>query len=194
VTFTNEAFAAPSSLMDLFLESFRTGVKTEALLKHLLIVAVDAEAYRVSNDTDFSSEQPYMAKDYLDMMWRRNRFQARILELGFNFVFTDMDIIWFRNPLLRIPVGADIAMSSDVFYGDNPYDLNKNANGGFLRPRTIAFYGDWYQARAADPGENEQLLFFFEGEQQVLCLFIIELERNIYIRQSVWKNNQDKKK
>jgi hypothetical protein len=29
-----------------------------------------------------------MQKDYLDMMWRRNRFQARILELGYSFVFT----------------------------------------------------------------------------------------------------------
>lgn len=101
MTFTNEAFAAPGSLMDLFLESFRAGLKTEALLKHLLIVAVDAKAYEwcrqvhplcyslaASNGTDFSSEQPYMAKDYLEMMWRRNRFQAHILELGFNFVFT----------------------------------------------------------------------------------------------------------
>lgn len=78
-------------------------------------------------------------------------------------LFQDVDIIWFRNPLLRIPVGADIAMSTDAFYGDNPYDLHKKANGGFLyvksRARTIAFYGDWYAARATDPGENEQLLF-----------------------------------
>ncbi|TVU05809.1 hypothetical protein EJB05_48992, partial [Eragrostis curvula] len=42
MTFTNEAFSAPGSLMDLFLESFHTGLKTEPLLKHLVIVAVDA--------------------------------------------------------------------------------------------------------------------------------------------------------
>ena len=40
----------------------------------------------------------------------------------------DVDIIWLRNPLLRIPIGADMAMSCDFFGGDNPYDLNKLAN------------------------------------------------------------------
>jgi hypothetical protein len=102
MTFTNEAFSAPGSLMDLFLESFHTGVKTEPLLKHLVIVAVDAKALRLcqqahplcyhldvdSGGADFSSEQEFNAKDYLDMMWLRHRFQARVLELGYSFVFT----------------------------------------------------------------------------------------------------------
>ncbi|TVU05808.1 hypothetical protein EJB05_48991, partial [Eragrostis curvula] len=118
----------------------------------------------VDGGADFSSEQEFNAKDYLDMMWLRHRFQARVLELGFSFVFTDVDIVWFRNPLLRVPVAADIAMSCDQYYGDNPYDLNKNANGGFVfarsRPRTVAFYRDWHeQARADYPGKNEQFVF-----------------------------------
>ncbi|XP_062199625.1 uncharacterized protein At4g15970-like [Phragmites australis] len=175
MTFTNEAFAAPGSLMDLFLESFRTGVRTEPLLKHLIIVAADAKAFERCQlvhplcyalpvgGANFTSEQVFMVGDYLDMMWRRNRFQARVLELGYSFVFTDVDIVWFRNPLLRIPVGVDFAMSSDSFYGDNPYDLNKRANGGFVyskaSARTVAFYGGWYEARKAYPGKNEQDLF-----------------------------------
>ncbi|XP_062193492.1 uncharacterized protein At4g15970-like [Phragmites australis] len=176
MTFTNEAWTAPGSLMDLFLESFRTGVRTEPLLKHLVIVAVDAKAFErcqqvhplcyalpVEDGASFASEQRYMAKDYLDMMWRRNLFQARVLELGYSFVFTDVDIVWFRNPLLRIPVGADLAMSCDWFHGSNPYDLDKRANGGFVyakaSARTVAFYGAWYEARSAHPGKNEQELF-----------------------------------
>lgn len=175
MTFTNRAWAAPGSLMDLFLSSFRFGVRTEPLLKHLVIVAVDATAYercaqahplcyhlRVRG-VDYASEQAFMEKDYLDMMWRRNRFQARVLELGYSFVFTDMDIIWLRNPLLRVPVGADLAMSADYFHGDNPYDLNKTANGGFVYaragPRTVAFYDGWYEARREFPGKNEQDVF-----------------------------------
>jgi hypothetical protein len=27
--------------------------------------------------------------------------------LGYGFVFTDVDVVWFRNPLPRIPVGAE---------------------------------------------------------------------------------------
>ena len=100
MTFTNEAWTAPGSLLDLFLQSFRLGVRTVPLLKHLIVVAVDAKAYercqlvhqlcyyfRVDG-VDYAAEQSYMQKDYLDMMWLRNRFQARILELGYSFVVT----------------------------------------------------------------------------------------------------------
>jgi len=178
MTFTNKAWTAPGSLMDLFLESFRVGVRTEPLLKHLVIVAVDGKAYarctqvhpfcyhlraRGAGVDDYASEQSFMSKSYLDLMWRRNRFQARVLQLGYSFVFTDMDILWLRNPLLRVPVGADLAMSADYFYGDNPYDLNKTANGGFVyakaSARTAAFYDGWYEARREHPGKNEQDVF-----------------------------------
>ncbi|CAL5087470.1 unnamed protein product [Urochloa decumbens] len=127
MTFTNKAWSAPGSLTDLFLESFRTGIRTAPLLNHLVIVAVDAAAFSRCQQThplcyalpvttnnqsasttaaNYASEQRYMAGDYLEMMWRRNRFQARVLDLGYNFVFTDVDIVWLRNPLLRIPVGG----------------------------------------------------------------------------------------
>jgi hypothetical protein len=179
MTFTNGAFASPGSLLDLFLHSFRVGVRTAPLLRHLIIVAVDDKAYgrcrrvhplcyhlrRGTNggDDDYSAELPFMKRNYLGMMWRRNRFQARVLRLGYSFVFTDVDIVWFRNPLLRVPVGADFAMSCDKFYGDNPYDLDKKANGGFVyaraSARTVAFYDSWYEARGAHPRKNEQDLF-----------------------------------
>ena len=35
---------------------------------------------------------------------RRNRLQASVLALGYSFVFTDADIAWFRNPLLRMRI------------------------------------------------------------------------------------------
>ncbi|KAK3130485.1 hypothetical protein QOZ80_6BG0494040 [Eleusine coracana subsp. coracana] len=176
MTFTNEAWSAPGSLLDLFLQSFRLGVRTAPLLKHLVVVAVDVGAYercqhvhplcyhlRGPAGVDYASEQSFMKQNYLDMMWRRNRFQARVLRLGFSFVFTDVDIVWLRDPLLRIPVGADMAMSCDWFYGDNPYDLNKTANGGFVYakagPRMVDFYDGWYAARAAYPGTHEQFVF-----------------------------------
>jgi hypothetical protein len=37
---------------------------------------------------DFAAEQKYMKGDYLEMMWKRNRFQQTILELGYTFLFT----------------------------------------------------------------------------------------------------------
>ncbi|OEL31165.1 Uncharacterized protein BAE44_0007816 [Dichanthelium oligosanthes] len=161
--------------MDLFLESFRTGLKTEALLKRLVIVALDTKAFErcqqvhplcydlAVDGANLASEQKYMAKDYLDMVWRRVRFQGRVLELGYSFVLTDMDIVWFRSPLLRIPIGADIAIACDSFHGDNPYDLNKRANSGLVyakaSARTAMFYDAWYDVRTLFPGQKTQDVF-----------------------------------
>jgi hypothetical protein len=118
--------------------------------------------YSLAGDGD-AAELSFMSKGYVDLMWARNRFQSRVLALGYSFVFTDTDIVWFRNPLLRIPVGADIAMACDNFFGDNPYDLDKFANGGFVYARptaaTVAFFRDWYEARTRYPGEHDQFVF-----------------------------------
>lgn len=98
----------PGSLLELFLESFRLGVRTQPLLKHLVIVAMDAKAlewcqhmhplcYPLGSGSGdgapggtTAAEVTFMSKDYVDLMWARNRFQARVLELGFGFVFTDV--------------------------------------------------------------------------------------------------------
>uniref|UniRef100_A0ACD5UXC5 Uncharacterized protein n=1 Tax=Avena sativa TaxID=4498 RepID=A0ACD5UXC5_AVESA len=177
MTFTNKAWTSPGSLLDLFLESFREGDNTEPLLKHLVIVAVDGKAFEqcklvhplcyyldVGSGVNMTAEKAYMSKDYLEMMWVRNKFQTRVLELGYAFLFTDMDIVWFRNALLHIPVGADITISSDKYKDDDgaPYGPQA-ANGGFLyaRPsdRTIAFFKGWYEARKVHKRQHDQYVF-----------------------------------
>ncbi|XBH71103.1 hypothetical protein VPH35_098621 [Triticum aestivum] len=120
-----------------------------------------------------NQKKPYKAKrEYMSRV--RNKFQTRVLELGYSFVFTDVDIVWFGNPLLRVPVGADVAISCDQFYGDNPYDVWKNANGGFpyARPsaRTVAFFKGWYEARRAHPGQHDNFCQHKKDFRQ-LCTF-----------------------
>lgn len=103
------------------------------------------------------------------MMWRQNRFQAP--RPGSCSSATQLRLHGHGHHLaaepvparLRVPVGADLAMSSYYFYGDNPSDLNKTANGGFVYAkagaRTVVFYDGWYEARRAYPGKNEQDVF-----------------------------------
>lgn len=100
MTAINEAWAAPGSFLDLFLESFRHGENIGHLVQHLLIVAMDKKAFDRCNAVhpfcywfrvdgmDFAADQSYMKGDYLEMMWKRNRFQQTILELGYTFLFT----------------------------------------------------------------------------------------------------------
>ncbi|KAF6174612.1 hypothetical protein GIB67_006264 [Kingdonia uniflora] len=100
LTTLNEAWAVPGSVLDLFLESFRIGYQTHKLLNHLVIIALDRNAYTRCMDVhghcyalttegvDFSKEAYFMTPDYLKMMWRRIDFLRSILQMGYNFIFT----------------------------------------------------------------------------------------------------------
>lgn len=101
MTQINLAWTKPGSLLDLFFESFRLGEGgVSRLLDHLVIVTMDPAAYEGcqavhrhcyflrTTGVDYRSEKTFMSKDYLEMMWGRNKFQQTILELGYNFLFT----------------------------------------------------------------------------------------------------------
>ncbi|KAJ4798045.1 nucleotide-diphospho-sugar transferase family protein [Rhynchospora pubera] len=174
LTQINEAFAKPGSLLDLFLESFHAGENIERLLNHLVMVTMDQNAYdrckslhphcyfMRTEGVYYNNEKTFMSKDYLDMMWGRNKFQLTILELGFNFLFTDVDVLWFRDPFRHISLAAHLAISSDVFLGD-PDSVSNFPNGGFLYAKscnkTIEFYRFWQEGRERFAGRNEQEVF-----------------------------------
>ncbi|KAG8375290.1 hypothetical protein BUALT_Bualt10G0085000 [Buddleja alternifolia] len=171
ITTLNEAWIEPDSIFDLFLESFRIGNQTLWLLKHLVVVAMDQSAFNhclglhlncyflKTEDVDFSGEAHFMTPGYLKMMWRRIDFLRTVLEMGFNFVFTDADIMWFRNPFPHFYSDTDFQISCDSYRG-NPSDLNNAPNGGFnyvkSSNQTIEFYKFWYQSRESYPRKHDQ--------------------------------------
>ncbi|XP_010263033.1 PREDICTED: uncharacterized protein At4g15970-like isoform X2 [Nelumbo nucifera] len=171
LTTLNEAWAAPDSIFDLFLESFRIGDHTHMLLNHLVVIALDQKAYTrclamhthcfalLTEGVNFSGEAYFMTPDYLKMMWRRINFLQSVLEMGYHFIFTDADIMWFRNPLPHFYSDADFQTACDHFIG-NSYDVQNKANGGFnyakSNNRTIEFYRFWYSSRETYPGYHDQ--------------------------------------
>ncbi|XP_010259627.1 PREDICTED: uncharacterized protein At4g15970-like [Nelumbo nucifera] len=171
LTTLNEAWAAPGSIIDLFIDSFRVGDRTSWLLKHLVVVALDQEAYTrclvihthcfalVTQGSNFTGEAYFMTSDYLEMMWRRIDFLRSVLEMGYHFIFTDADIMWFRNPFPHFYPDADFQIACDNFMG-NPSDLSNRPNGGFnyvkSNKRTIEFYKFWYSSRETHPGYHDQ--------------------------------------
>lgn len=101
VTMMNQAWAEPNSTFDAFLDGFHAGEGTERLLRHVVVVCLDNEAYSRCNEVhprrcfllrttgvDFSGEKLFMVPDYLKMMWRRTEFLGSLLKLGYNFLFT----------------------------------------------------------------------------------------------------------
>lgn len=182
ITSLNEAWAANNSMIDLFLESFHSGENIQHLLPHLVIVCVDQKAYdrcmqlhphcfqMKTSGVDFSAEKLYMTEDFLKMMWRRIEFLGEVLQLGYSFIFSDGDVIWFRNPFAVFSTNMDFQVSTDR-YGGTPFDLHhQQPNSGFLfvrsNNRTIEMYKYWYEARLRNPGKNDQnvLTAMFEEE------------------------------
>ncbi|KAL3635899.1 hypothetical protein CASFOL_020446 [Castilleja foliolosa] len=172
LTTLNEAWAAPNSVVDLFLDSFRFGVHTRCLLNHLVIVSLDRKAFSrclivhshcfalFTDGVDFSHEAYFMTPDYLTMMWRRIDFLRSVLEMGYNFVFTDADVMWFRDPFPNFHPNADFQIACDRFSGI-AVDIENNApNGGFKfvrsNKRSIAFYKFWYASHSTYPGLHDQ--------------------------------------
>lgn len=171
LTTLNEAWSSPNSVLDVFLQSFRIGEGTRKLLDHLVMVALDKKAYDrcismhpycfalTTEGVDFSGEKNFMSDGYLKMMWRRIDFLRVVLEMGYNFIFTDTDIVWFRNPLPHFHQDADFQIACDQFLGDES-DLNNRPNGGFNYVKsnnlTVEFYKFWYSSRETYPGLHDQ--------------------------------------
>ncbi|KAJ7571359.1 hypothetical protein O6H91_01G160800 [Diphasiastrum complanatum] len=158
-------------MVELFLESFRLGEGTRSFLDHLVIVALDQVAYDTcisihkhcftlkTEGVDFSGEKFFMTDDYLKMMWRRVDLLRVVLQFGYDFVFSDADIMWFRDPFPLFSMEADFEIACDKYFGD-PTALTNEPNGGFVHVRannrTIDFYKFWYKSREVYPGKHDQ--------------------------------------
>ncbi|CAL9078792.1 Nucleotide-diphospho-sugar transferase [Musa troglodytarum] len=176
LTTLNAAWATPGSIIDLFIESFQIGDGTRKLLDHLVIIALDKQTYvrclsihahcfpLITEGADFSDEKLFMSAGYLSMMWTRIEFLRLVLEKGYNFIFSDVDILWFRNPLPQFYPEDDFQIACDHFMGD-AFDLQNIPNGGFnyvkSNNRTIEFYKFWHASREKFPGHHDQDVFNF---------------------------------
>jgi len=164
ITPINAAWAEEKSILDLYLQSFRIGEGTQQLLNHVLLVAVDEQAFKrcqqihphcyflLKQGPNFSGERVFMTQEYLDLMWARILFLKHVLALGYSFVFSDADVLWFRNPFQLFDEKADFQIACDHYTGD-PHNLSNDANGGFNFARSsnksIKFYEWWYESRAS---------------------------------------------
>ncbi|KAL8521561.1 hypothetical protein ACS0TY_011909 [Phlomoides rotata] len=170
ITTLNEAWAEPNSIFDLFLESFSVGNGTQNLLKHVMVCTMDKKAYSrcleenlhcyalisTSDHVNFSGEADFMSGNYMKMIWGRIEFLRTILEMGYDFIFTDADVMWFRDPFPRFDPDGDIQVSSDHYFSK----LRSHPNGGFKyvksNNRTIEFYKFWYKGREYFPWYHDQ--------------------------------------
>ncbi|XP_058745233.1 uncharacterized protein At1g28695-like [Vicia villosa] len=160
------------TMFDLFLTSFWLGEGTRSLIDNLLIVAVDRTAYdrceffrlncfRLETDgVDFEGEKLYMSQDFIMMMWRRTIFLGEVLKRGYNFIFTDTDVMWLRNPFKKLSLerDEDLQISTDHYHGDPWSENNINTGFYFVRSnnKTISLFETWYKNKDNSTGKKEQ--------------------------------------
>ncbi|KAL1293249.1 hypothetical protein HN51_053898 [Arachis hypogaea] len=163
-----------STMLNIFLRSFWLGEGTRSLVDNLLIVAVDKTAYdrcrfmrlncfRLETDgVDFGGEKLYMSNDFIKMMWTRTRFLLDVLKRGYNFIFTDTDVVWLRNPFTKLSNNEteDLQISTDHFNGNSWSPEIQLINTGFYFARsnnkTISLFETWYAKKDNSTGMKEQ--------------------------------------
>ncbi|KAK6143006.1 hypothetical protein DH2020_023354 [Rehmannia glutinosa] len=165
ITIVNKAYVEPHenehpTMFDLFLEGFWAGEETKPLVNHLLVVSMDKAAhercefrrlncYRLAEDggsgDDLAGEKVYMTDGFIEMMWKRTLFLLDVLKRGYNFIFTDTDVLWLRNPFTRLSNNEtlDLQISTDVFNGNSSSEKNLiNTGFYFIRSnkKTISLF------------------------------------------------------
>ncbi|KAL6616620.1 hypothetical protein ACP70R_038890 [Stipagrostis hirtigluma subsp. patula] len=100
MTSVNEVWTRPNSLLGIFLDGIKNGEDTAHLLNHVLIVAVDPRGFDGCKavhphcyllevkSMDMNMARHFGTKEYLEMIWLKLSIQQRVLELGYNFLFT----------------------------------------------------------------------------------------------------------
>ncbi|CAI0421232.1 unnamed protein product [Linum tenue] len=173
ITTINEAWAEPGSILDLFLESFWSGDGTQELVRHLVIVSLDQKAHQycqavhphcyalTTPGVSFTgTPATFKSDEFMLMVWRRMEFYTSVLKLGIDFVFTDVDIVWFRNPFPHFHEDADFQIACDIYTGDDSELHYNSMNGGFgfvrSNDRARRFFQHWHDSRERFPGMHEQ--------------------------------------
>ncbi|GAB4816673.1 hypothetical protein N2152v2_003719 [Parachlorella kessleri] len=97
------------------------------------------------------------------VVWTKVLILRQVVDWGFNVVFSDMDVIWMRDPLplFQLHPHADILWSTDVSRTDNPPgdmglemwgDMKTNFNTGVYLLRNTPASVSWVHAWAAMAG------------------------------------------
>ncbi|PHT47805.1 hypothetical protein CQW23_12013 [Capsicum baccatum] len=177
ITVVNKAYVEGDHnnrpMLDLFLDGFWHGEDTRELVNHLLIVSMDQTSYErckflhlhcyklQTDGVDFAGEKLFMSQDFIKMMWRRTLFLGDVLKRGYNFIFTDTDVLWLRNPFLNLYSNQiiDLQISTDKFNGSQWSEGNPINTGFYMiksNIKTIALLDAWYAGKDNATGWKDQ--------------------------------------
>ncbi|KAF4385749.1 hypothetical protein F8388_010305 [Cannabis sativa] len=135
----DEAWTSPGSVLDLFLESFRLGQGTEMLLNHLLVVTIGNKAYQQCH-----SLHPHCLE--LTPIGSINNLLLDVLKLGYSFLFTEVDVMWFRTLVFEINPLHEITIPCNLLSRGSESERNRPGRGLFYvksTERAVELFKYW---------------------------------------------------
>ncbi|CAL9756508.1 unnamed protein product, partial [Musa acuminata subsp. burmannicoides] len=134
----NEASVEDNGMLQLFLQSMREGEDTAFLIRHVLLVATDQIAYNHCMVLQLHCHQLYtdtlllspalsvQSTSLINLASTLTLFLGEVLLRGYSFIFTDMNVMWLRNPFARLNHnGEDMLLSGDL-YDSGLYFVSSN--------------------------------------------------------------------
>ncbi|GJQ12037.1 hypothetical protein GpartN1_g3828.t1 [Galdieria partita] len=146
---------------------------------NLIVAALDEDMYRFAftrglpvyfENTVYSKEDAasvvaasYGSDSFKKLTKMKSRVVLRILKLGYDVIWTDCDIVWFRNPIPYLQSqNADLIIQSNAPDNENPNERRRINSGFYLarsNPHTIEAFEDVIQF-AAKSRMTEQPCFY----------------------------------
>ncbi|XP_050256777.1 uncharacterized protein At4g15970-like [Quercus robur] len=123
LTILDGTWGSPGSVLDLFLESFRIGQKTQRFLNHLVVAALDNQTYRYCTSihphcfqltpvtSKLAKRKGSTSPDHLMLKKIKYDLLLEVIKLGYNIVFTEADVMWLRDPFVLFDPGARVTIS-----------------------------------------------------------------------------------
>ncbi|EOA18121.1 hypothetical protein CARUB_v10006582mg [Capsella rubella] len=177
ITMVDREWAKPDSILDLFLESIRIGERTKYLLNHLIVVALDDQALRYCLRAHphcylhrgYRKNSESLNPDGLVTGWSKKYLVKEILELGYNIMFTEADVIWLSNPILHCNPLDPIQVACGISPSDH---LTVENTGGFFYAKsnyvTIHLFKTLDVERVVYPATGNQSLCDIVKRQDVI--------------------------
>ncbi|KAG1654663.1 hypothetical protein FOA52_003820 [Chlamydomonas sp. UWO 241] len=124
-------------------------------------------------DANTNGEYKYGSDHYRQATWRKVTVVEKIVDWGFNVLHSDVDAVWFRDPLPYMLgphlENIDVAVSTDLISTNNPEGdeglelgghkhVNLNTGVYFVKPTPGGkhFMANWAELRKTKTGDNDQ--------------------------------------
>ncbi|XP_027902335.1 uncharacterized protein At4g15970-like isoform X1 [Vigna unguiculata] len=153
LTMVDESLASPGSLLQILLKSFKSGEGTQRLVNHLVIIAMDLQAFQYCSSLHpycihpsifprhFATKTQSIMTTSADKLftWTKKDVLFEVIRLGYNIIFTDPDVLWLRSPLINFNPINELTISCNVLSNGERGSYLYDEGIFFLKANTISF-------------------------------------------------------